>query len=345
MSVILDEMNFGSIVLPDVSQLLVIGGDARLTITAEIYLNQYFVSPFPQDGIIRRGSCTCSNISSELMEIAVQKRNQLLEDANEKGFQYAAATAYSSVLVRLSKVLGLRKEHNPRSLSDLAEVILTPSGTDAEYLITMVAMVRKSALRGSQKKRSIESKIGDLEFVDTANTSCILNCITGAGEVGKNTARAAGGQYISTCTPMGTVLGPSSNGNNGAVPGFSCEDVEVVEFRLRSTKDCSVLGANDENAIAERIRHFLADYDDPGFNCDRVAVLHIVCCSKTGIVFPSNSIEFALSLREEVGSDRLLVAVDCCQFRCDVSFLQRCLQLEFMCIITGSKYFGGPPFR
>jgi len=324
-----------------VSHLLTTGGDTRLNINKLTNLNQYLVSPYPQDDIIRRGSCTCSNISSELMEIAESKRKQLLEntidididtDTDINDIQFTIA--FNSILKRLSDYLGLSQ------LSDPADIILVPSGTDAEYLITIVAMVRQWNLSAG---------------LESINGS-ILNCITASGEVGRNTARAAGGHTISSCTPMGSLNngGSSNSGSNNNeehsyISGFSGVSIEVVEFRLRSSIDGSVLGLELEESIANRIRSALGKCNDKdndkgkGNHNVNVVVLHIVCCSKTGVVSPS--LEFAARLRSEVGFDRLLVAVDCCQLRCHASYLQKCLEMGFMCMITGSKFFGGPPFR
>lgn len=45
--------------------LLSVGGDDRLTLNAKL-LNKYLSSTFPQPDVIRRGSCTCSTITTEV---------------------------------------------------------------------------------------------------------------------------------------------------------------------------------------------------------------------------------------------------------------------------------------
>ena len=45
--------------------LLSFGGDDRLSVDAKL-INKYLSSTFPQPDVIRRGSCTCSTITTEV---------------------------------------------------------------------------------------------------------------------------------------------------------------------------------------------------------------------------------------------------------------------------------------
>lgn len=102
---------------------------------------------------------------------------------------------------------------------------------------------------------------------------------------------------------------------------------------LRSTVDL-------EAALTETITVSLSE------NPLLVCLLHLVCGSKTGVVAPS--LEFAINLKTTLKQHdqdgRLLVVVDCCQLRCHPEYVCRAVTSDFMCIVTGSKYYCGPPF-
>jgi hypothetical protein len=71
------------------------------------------------------------------------------------------------------------------------------------------------------------------------------------------------------------------------------------------------------------------------------AVLHIVDCSKTGLAAPSVPEAARLSQRPP---DRVRVVVDACQARVDRDRVRQYLRLGWPVLLTGSKFFGGPPF-
>lgn len=71
------------------------------------------------------------------------------------------------------------------------------------------------------------------------------------------------------------------------------------------------------------------------------AVLHMVDCSKTGLTAPSVPVAARLARRH---ADRLHVVVDACQARVDRDRVRQYLRLGWPVLLTGSKFFGGPPF-
>ena len=76
-----------------------------------------------------------------------------------------------------------------------------------------------------------------------------------------------------------------------------------------------------------------------------VVILHVLAGSKTGLCYPSQ--DAVRKVIEKYGSgpsSRLLVVVDACQVRTHVSALHTYVQLGCIVLITGSKYYGGPPF-
>ena len=155
--------------------LLSIGGDDRLTInfTAD-KLNKYLSSTVPRVDMINRGSCTCSTITMENYLLADRVRSQfvlsVLESASHSSSpdrvltatQKLFQSAQSQLISKLRSTLGLSANEED------AQVVLFPSGSDAEFLPLIAALVRSYRLAG-----------GDASQVRVVNYVCA------AGEVGR----------------------------------------------------------------------------------------------------------------------------------------------------------------
>lgn len=66
-------------------------------------------------------------------------------------------------------------------------IVLFPSGSDAELIPSLIALVRSSVLRSRQQ---------DTDSVNDT-TPKVYSFVTGAGEVGSGTAKASGGRHFS----------------------------------------------------------------------------------------------------------------------------------------------------
>eukprot|EP01041_Mallomonas_annulata_P004466 gene4466-8895_t len=282
------------------------GGDDRLTLQMNNGgINKYFSSTIPRDDIVKRGSCTCSTISSTLFDIAHKLRIQMLE-ASLTGIPRAMSTN-NGIRERIRNVLRLKDTKH--------SIITCPSGSDAEFLPLCAALVRRQKLLGNR--------------IVTANIH-VLNCVTAAGEVGSGTPNASGGRHFSPLSPKGT-----SQKDGESLFGLTDADkIKLLTFKPRAA-DGSV-NFNDEE-IFQTIRNTLLTSGAE----DSVAVLHVVCSSKTGLVYPS--IPGVMALQAELGP-RLVVVMDCCQLRVAFDRIREFVDLGFICLITGSKFFAGPPF-
>lgn len=117
--------------------ILASGGDDRQTVTSN-GLNKYFTSTFPRD-IIGRGSCTCSNVSSEGFLIAETAKLDLLKvllKANSDDSRNCEFDSANQSIIQRLKVL----------FQCSGEIVLFPSGSDAEYLPTLLALIRSRLL-------------------------------------------------------------------------------------------------------------------------------------------------------------------------------------------------------
>lgn len=184
------------------------GGDDRCLINPDTKRNKYHIQPQPiSANTIFRGSCTC-NAPTEL------------------GFDAARMLhAEVSISPDVDKTLGgIFQEQRERLaiLLDLpagTEVILCPSGSDAEYLPIAIA-----------------------KALFPEKTDKISNIVTQYNEVGAGTAPAAGGKYFSTHAPL---LGRVSDEAQD-LAGF--EEASTFNIPARQKLDGSVTSASAEAA-------------------------------------------------------------------------------------------------
>lgn len=104
--------------------LLVSGGDARLTLSRPRRENSYGCTPFPRSGVIDFASSTASSISEEAYARAGAARGALMANAVsfgvEDAFGDAIAAAAENLLLQL------------RLASSGVRIVFAPSGTDAQ---------------------------------------------------------------------------------------------------------------------------------------------------------------------------------------------------------------------
>jgi diaminopimelate decarboxylase len=324
---------------------LSIGGDDRLTLQVNqahpegLKLNKYFSSTFPRADIIRRGSCTCSTGTDEDYEKIVLRHywkfmsllfQQSLKENNSSVLSSYYDSQNEEILYRLRTIFHLDdpKNHcNDGTYIKKPQMVLFPSGTDAEYLPLIVGLIRSSSLY-------YERKSSTLQYI-TQSSIKVYNYLLAAGEVGSGTAQACSGQHFSPLAPRG-----NGNGNGSPLSGIDSSQVELVQFKPRNgAGDVSF----DEGRIVESVLAHLAG------NPTAVVILHLVCGSKTGLIYPSReSIDYLFTQlpNKEEDKKRIIVVVDACQGRCQFDHLieDYLVKSGFMILFTGSKFFTAPPF-
>ena len=142
------------------------------------------------EGMLRLGK-GCWSFDYPFIQAGFEACEQLLPTL-QPGHLDSAQAAMDDIRARLVKGMGLAGRD--------VEVVLHPSGTDAEYIPLLYAVQRAEALGCSR----------------------VVNVIAAAGEVGSHTATAAGGKHISNFRPMGgtCVL-------NEPVEGFNTNNIKV----------------------------------------------------------------------------------------------------------------------
>jgi hypothetical protein len=185
------------------------------------------------------------------------------------------------------------------------EIVFSPSGTDSEVHAFFVAQ----AMLGGP----------------------LVNVIAAADETGSGVPEAASGRHFSNCTAQGaTVL------KGERIPGFAkdnTEDTTNISIPLHANNGELRSNAAIDRAVAAAVAEAVAS--------GRRVVLHAMDSSKFGRRCPTAE---CLSQIQENWGRSVQVLVDACQVRLSRPRLGHYLRQGCMVLITGSKYFAGPPF-
>lgn len=185
----------------DFEASLTLGGDDRSLIKEDVRTNKYHIKPQPVDNAhVFRGSCTGNPPTKRGYDAAKILYDKLAGLQGEK-LDSAIQHVFEEQRARLSKLL---------ELPEGAEVILCPSGSDAEYIPIAIA----KAIKGDAK---------------------ITNGVTQLREIGAGSAPASVGEYFSTHAPLLGRLSPNAkyldgfDGIDGATISAREKDGNVVD--------------------------------------------------------------------------------------------------------------------
>jgi hypothetical protein len=116
-----------------VERLLAHGGDERLELDPATWLNKYGCTPFPRPAVIDFASCTASS-PSEIGFIAAERaRRALIKEAVRTTVHDALTDASAHIARAILDYAGA---------ADLAQAVLTASGTDAAMIATALSAAR-----------------------------------------------------------------------------------------------------------------------------------------------------------------------------------------------------------
>ncbi len=274
--------------------LLCEGGDERIDLGRASRRNAYGCVPYPQMDTIAFSSSTASTISKRGFEHARRAQERMIEAASTSGLDEAFDEAMEGLRQTLGCYLDLQNTG--------AEILLAPSGTDAQLATCFLSQV----------------------IFEDAPTSCV---VVGSDQTGSGTGFAAAGRHFNARTARGrAVLKGSRVKDHGlnlrviSVP-FGTED---GRFRTPQEMDDAVLAT-----VEAEVRG------------GRRVVLQTMDASKFGWRAPSAA---CVSSIEATWPHLVQVVVDACQMRSSPSRIRRYLAREQIVIVTGSKFFTGPPF-
>jgi hypothetical protein len=172
----------------------------------------------------------------------------------------------------------------------------------------------------------------DIELLVLALTAgsenrSVVDILVGPKEVGSGTPLAAAGRHYDSRTPSGlqVVVGQP-------VDPVLATRVDVRTVDLRTSCGDMLSESQIDAAVLEQFVE--------ASEADAIILLHVVAHSKTGVHAPSLScVERLRKINDDV-----VVVVDAAQGRFSRRGLRDALQNDYLVMITGSKFYGGPPF-
>lgn len=273
-------------------ELMVTGGDSRITVQGENKLNGYGCSAYPSYSI-SYSSCTGSTISAAAYAFAesyLHRMNKLAEA--KEGRDGLFKTEFERIR---------RKIREFYEIPTTVDIVLGSSGTDLELVVLAIALTTGKSVH---------------------------NIVLGANEVGSGINNAARGRYFSDLTPRGGNVAAGST-----IPGFDQTKISYHDIPIR-LDDGSV---RDEQEIMDEYESQI----EQAIAKDQNVLLHMIHRTKTGLIIPSfNQLE---KLIQRYG-EAIDVVVDACQGRISIRMVNEYLQLGASVLLTGSKFYSGPPF-
>lgn len=155
----------------------------------------------------------------------------------------------------------------------------------------------------------------------------VHHVVVGASELGGGTLAAARGLTFSPQVP-----------HVGEVPPGT--PVEGLAGRC-TAEPLYLRHASGERMAPDEVDAAVTAAVDAAVAPDCRVVLHLVAHSKTGLRAPSLSAARALA---EAHGDKVLVLVDAAQGRLAPHDVRHAIELGFIVLFTGSKFYSGPPF-
>jgi hypothetical protein len=155
----------------------------------------------------------------------------------------------------------------------------------------------------------------------------IRNILIAPAETGRGVPMAARGVHFAINTALGADVTQEA-----PIAGFR-PDTAVTNVLLRHPAG----GLRDDADVEQEIACLLAD----GVAAGARIILHGLDLSKTGLLAPSPAFLRALRARFSQTFD---IVIDACQARLSPASVRQYLALGAVVLITGSKFFTGPPF-
>jgi len=222
--------------------LLVQGGDSRLVIDAQSGLNRYGVCPRPRPEAVHFSSSTASAISEHGF-LACELARRWCRDKVVAGATDADIRRWLFDVVgqAVKQLLGLEV--------DEADVVILPSGTDAE-LVTMLISAEPAATRP------------------------LVSILPAPDESGRGVRLAASGRYFDSQSSNGLPITKGATALIGPAPIVHEVHVRNPDFEPRPREDIDA-------EVMSRAREALAT--------EHRVLVHVLHGSKTGLVAPSNA--------------------------------------------------------
>jgi hypothetical protein len=160
-----------------------------------------------------------------------------------------------------------------------------------------------------------------------AGGRAISNVVIAPEETGSGVPLAARGRHFATDTAIGSIV------EKGAVVAGFDPRTTLVDIRLNEPDGSMRPMAAIDDDCQQAVAHAVAE--------ERKILLHILDVSKRGRAAPSR--EGVKAICDRYG-DSVDVVVDACQARLSSAAIRACVESGWLVLVTGSKFFTGPPF-
>lgn len=155
----------------------------------------------------------------------------------------------------------------------------------------------------------------------------LVTVIVGADQTGSGTTHTARGCHFSDRTALGVEI------EKGAAIAGLCEQVRTVSIPFCDETGTLRSDQQMDAAVMEAVTSAIA--------CGDKVLLQVMDSSKLGWSGPSPACTDAIA---DAWPDHVRVVVDACQVRLGRAQLQNYLARGYFVLVTGSKFFTGPPF-
>lgn len=210
----------------------------------------------------------------------------------------------------------------------LSETVDEQSSRIRRELMRMLRLDRIPGTEAVLTSSGTDGELAALYFSMAGHDDQLVNILVAPAEVGSGTVPAAGGLHFDSLTPFGSCVRPGS-----PVAGLALDRVTVATVAVRDEQGEAIPVAEIDRQVQYLVREAVA-------NGSRV-LLHLLDSSKTGMGAPS--IALVRAIQAEFG-ERVSVVVDAAQMRVTRTALAEYIRAGFMVLVTGSKFFTGPPF-
>ena len=173
---------------------MTIGGDDRQRVDWDHGLNAYGIAPRPTPWTAAFGSCTASSPTYRGFDAAGELKHRLIEAALADRLDEAVAAETKLMRSTILAALGVAQDQG-------VEVVMTPSGTDAELVALAVSLAAGSPIR---------------------------SIVVGPNEIGRGSVPAARGRHFTATLPSGRTAA-----DDEVVVGIDPDRVCMVEIPIR----------------------------------------------------------------------------------------------------------------
>ncbi|PYG03849.1 hypothetical protein D893_00390 [Thioalkalivibrio sp. ALE21] len=171
-----------------------------------------------------------------------------------------------------------------------------------------------------------DSQMHATAIVACSERSPLVSVVCGSDETGSGTPYSVTGRHFDGVTAVGHIVEKGTR-----IQGFP--EIQYLGVPFRDDR-----GRNKSpEELDQEVRQAVAHSVHRGY----VVLLHLMDQSKLGCMAPS--LNLVDELRQRFG-DAVQVIVDACQLRLDMEDLATHLDRNHIVLITGSKFFTGPPF-